>query len=202
MLGRNLALGVIALFCSMQASIASAIMVQVLPDRTMMNVNETLSVDVSISGLGDRFPPSVGLFDIDLGFDPLLFTLGTVTFGDQLDFSPPGSVQDSRPGSGRVNVFEDSFIDPHELDIIQRPSFLLFNVEFTAKSAGVGFFPLDFLVVLDARKAPLFIDPFYIIPSVAVKNPPAVPVPAAVWLFGTALIGLVGFSKRKSKVAA
>jgi hypothetical protein len=30
---------------------------------------------------------------------------------------------------------------------------------------------------------------------------PAVPVPAAVWLFGTALIGLAGFSKRKSKVA-
>ena len=30
----------------------------------------------------------------------------------------------------------------------------------------------------------------------------AVPVPAAVWLFGTALIGLVGFSKRKSKLSA
>ena len=30
----------------------------------------------------------------------------------------------------------------------------------------------------------------------------AVPVPAAVWLFGTALIGLVGFGKRKSKIAA
>ena len=29
----------------------------------------------------------------------------------------------------------------------------------------------------------------------------AVPVPAAVWLFGTALIGMIGFSKRKSKVA-
>ena len=28
-----------------------------------------------------------------------------------------------------------------------------------------------------------------------------IPVPAAVWLFGTALVGLVGFSKRKSKVA-
>jgi hypothetical protein len=28
-----------------------------------------------------------------------------------------------------------------------------------------------------------------------------VPVPAAIWLFGTALIGLVGFGKRKSKVA-
>jgi hypothetical protein len=30
----------------------------------------------------------------------------------------------------------------------------------------------------------------------------AVPVPAAVWLFGTALIGLVGFSKRKARIAA
>ncbi len=29
-----------------------------------------------------------------------------------------------------------------------------------------------------------------------------VPVPAAVWLFGTALLGLVGFSKRKSRIAA
>ena len=31
---------------------------------------------------------------------------------------------------------------------------------------------------------------------------PAIPIPAAVWLFGTALIGLVGFSKRKSRIAA
>lgn len=31
---------------------------------------------------------------------------------------------------------------------------------------------------------------------------PQVPVPAAVWLFGTALIGLVGFGKRKSRIAA
>ena len=30
----------------------------------------------------------------------------------------------------------------------------------------------------------------------------AVPVPAAVWLFGTALIGLVGFGKRKARIAA
>ena len=31
---------------------------------------------------------------------------------------------------------------------------------------------------------------------------PAVPVPAAVWLFGTALIGLMGFGKRKARIAA
>jgi len=38
--------------------------------------------------------------------------------------------------------------------------------------------------------------------SLTITAPSAVPVPAAAWLFGTALIGLVGFSKRKSKVAA
>ena len=32
--------------------------------------------------------------------------------------------------------------------------------------------------------------------------PNPVPVPAAVWLFGTALIGLVGFGKRKASIAA
>lgn len=30
----------------------------------------------------------------------------------------------------------------------------------------------------------------------------AVPIPAAIWLFGTALIGLVGFGKRKAGIAA
>lgn len=39
--------------------------------------------------------------------------------------------------------------------------------------------------------------------QMTVNSVSAVPVPAAVWLFGSALMGLVGFSKRKSsKVAA
>lgn len=32
--------------------------------------------------------------------------------------------------------------------------------------------------------------------------PSVVPVPAAIWLFGTALIGLIGFGKRKSRIVA
>jgi hypothetical protein len=31
-------------------------------------------------------------------------------------------------------------------------------------------------------------------------NPGAVPVPAALWLFGTALAGLAGFGRRKQKI--
>ena len=177
-------------------------MIQVLPDRAMMNVNETLSVDVSISGLGDGSAPSVSSFDIGLGFDPLLFTLGTVTFGDQLNIfdSAFGSIQDTSATGNSVNVFEVSLDPSFVLDDFQFPSFLLFNVEFTAKSAGVGLLTLGPILVLDSGGiAPLIIEPV-VFPSVEVKNPSAVPVPAAVWLFGTALIGLVGMSRRR-KVA-
>ena len=38
--------------------------------------------------------------------------------------------------------------------------------------------------------------------SVAGGSVPAVPVPAAVWLFGTALIGLMGFNKRRKHKAS
>ncbi len=40
----------------------------------------------------------------------------------------------------------------------------------------------------------------YIDMTNALVRKPVVPVPAAIWLFGTALIGLVGYGKRKSKV--
>jgi hypothetical protein len=47
----------------------------------------------------------------------------------------------------------------------------------------------DIALELDPRRAVLF-------------DLAPVPIPAAVWLFGTALIGLVGFGKRKSRIAA
>ena len=41
------------------------------------------------------------------------------------------------------------------------------------------------------------IAPSVIVNGSALVSVPEVPIPAAVWLFGTALIGLVGFSKRR-----
>jgi hypothetical protein len=37
--------------------------------------------------------------------------------------------------------------------------------------------------------------------DLATDNPPAVPVPAAVWLFGSGLLGLIGAARRKSAAA-
>jgi hypothetical protein len=35
-----------------------------------------------------------------------------------------------------------------------------------------------------------------------VLNVAAVPVPGAIWLFGSAMAGLIGFGRRKNKIAA
>ena len=53
------------------------------------------------------------------------------------------------------------------------------------------------VVVLDATGHQYSDGDHFTVADVAV-----VPVPATIWLFGTALVGLVGFSKRKSRIAA
>lgn len=44
--------------------------------------------------------------------------------------------------------------------------------------------------------------PNWAVDNVTLSGPSAVPVPAAVWLFGTALTGLVGYGRRKSRLVA
>ncbi len=63
----------------------------------------------------------------------------------------------------------------------------------TEDSVYLGY--VYFRIPPDARHVPM---PFASFAPAALS---AVPVPAAVWLFGTALVGLIGFGKRKSKVA-
>ena len=200
MLNKNLALGAVLLMFSLHVGPASAINVDVIPSQPSLNVGEILTANVVISDLGLFSPPSLGVFDIDLNFDNSLFAPGAVTFGDQLDLFGLGSFQDTfvRGGSA-VNVFELSFDSPGVLDTLQLDSFLLFSVQFEALSVGVGVFDLAIIELGDSDGQLLAATTTSATVQVmAPLNP--VPVPAAVWLFGTALLGLVGFGRRK-KVA-
>ena len=64
-----------------------------------------------------------------------------------------------------------------------------------SKSRGAGLFDLSINALGDSFAFPLDADT--VGASVQV-----VPVPAAVWLFGTGLIGLIGFAKRKAGISA
>ncbi|MDH3380209.1 MAG: VPLPA-CTERM sorting domain-containing protein, partial [Gammaproteobacteria bacterium] len=68
----------------------------------------------------------------------------------------------------------------------------VFTAALVGPSGWDGFLGVDFVAPNEPYTAFDFVEL-----SVTPITPNPVPVPAAIWLFGTALIGLVGFSKRK-----
>ena len=79
---------------------------------------------------------------------------------------------------------------------MQAPAFILASVVFDVnQTTGVGVFSLLVNDLSDSFGGPL--DSTTIAATVQV-----VPVPAAIWLFGTGLIGLIGFGKRRAGVSA
>jgi hypothetical protein len=60
---------------------------------------------------------------------------------------------------------------------------------------------IDTSLTLPQPGIEIYVDNIIYQSGVSAGPPSAVPVPAAVWLFGTALIGLVGFGKRKARIA-
>ncbi len=170
-----------------------AINVDVIPSQPSLNVGEMLTADVVISDLGLFSPPSLSVFDIDLNFDNSLFAPGAVTFGDQLDLFGFGiNPRGASTVASTVNVFEISLDSPSDLDTLQLDRFLLFSVQFEALSAGVGVFDLAIIELGDSMADPLFASTT----SATVQN--VVPIPAAVWLFGSALAGLGWMRRRKT----
>ena len=105
-------------------------------------------------------------------------------------------------------TFNPLLVRPWEIDVVASdPTALLENLSGVLLNGGGGDTTL-FDIKFTGDNIPqifdlLFIDTFpgsntelASIP-VSISPIPAVPVPAAVWLFGTALVGLVGFSKRR-----
>ena len=153
--------------------------------------------------MGDGSAPSLGAFDIDLTFDSSLYTPNSITFGDpvignQLDLfgfmsNPSGAFL---PDPNTLNLFEVSLDFSLDLDTMQAPAFILVTVVFDVnQKTGLGLFDLSINGLSDSNGGSL--DAKTIGVEVQV-----VPVPAAIWLFGAGLIGLIGFTKRRAGISA
>lgn len=115
-----------------------------LPAVQSVSVGSPVQVALTVSGLGDGAAPSVGVFDLDLTYDPGILQLNAVSFGDpvlgdQLDLLGLGAVTavDSSV-AGLVNHFELSLDSPGDLDSLQATSFTLSVFSFTALAPGVS----------------------------------------------------------------
>ena len=175
---------------------AQAALISFNPVNQTVGLGEIATVDLQISGLGDDF---LSTFDLDIGFDSSILGFQSFTFGTDLDilgFGPINGATDL--GSGLVNIFEISFDGNQVLSDFQPNEFVLGT--FTFDTLSIGTSSLD--ITVNALGGESFFD-FELGREVA--SPLAanlqsgsisvVPVPAAVWLFGTALIGLVGFGR-------
>ena len=178
---------------------SQAITVSFDPTAQTVATGSFVSVKLGISGLGNGAAPSLGTFDLNIGYNPSLLSFTSVIFGDpvlgdQLDLFSLGSLTSSdNTTPGTVNVFELSFDSVADLNTLQAANFTLATFTFSALSGGTSPLSISINALGDANGDPLAA-------TMASGNVTvtAVPLPGAVWLFGSGLLGLIGVARRQA----
>lgn len=165
------------------------------PASKDVTVGDSFSIDVVISGLGAGIAPSVGGFDLSVGYDPGIVTPTGVVFGpflgDPLLFE---ALTGFGGAPGSLDFFEISLLPFFDLDALQPDSFTLATLLFDA--TGIGVTDLTFaaglggIALADAFGLELAPDFGPAAPITSAPKPgedPVIPEPGTLVLFGSAL---------------
>lgn len=131
----------VAILLWLPVNSALAVAITITPVSQTVTLGNTAEIDIGISGLGDHSSPSLGVFDLDVLFDPAVLGFNSVVFGDsvlgdQLDLLGFGSITDVKNTSGSINLFELSLDSPADLDSLQPGAFILVRILFNSLSIG------------------------------------------------------------------
>ncbi len=180
----------LVLMALVTASESEAIVIGFDPLSQTAAVGSSVDVDLSISGLGDGSAPSLGVFDIDVKFDPAVLAFNAAVYGDQLGFDF-GSLQITNPDTDTVNLFELSLDSAATLNALQAPHFVLATLTYDVLGAGVSDLSADVLALGDAEGLPLSADT--VDGSITAS---VVPEPATGILTGLGWLALLGCALR------
>jgi len=130
---------------------------------------------------------------------PTVLVGDTVTVDLELSVDVPDFGQTSFNYGLEVTNTNNSSLDPDSMRVMNTPGSFIFNVEGYDYELAMSGFSVDggssFATVFDlAEGSTLNMDIYAQLNRVS-----AVPVPSAIWLFGSALIGLAGVSRRTRK---
>jgi hypothetical protein len=143
---RALAAGAFGLLLALPRP-AAAISMQLLPASTAVSVGDSFSIDVAISGLGPLgTAPSVGAFEVAVGFDSTRIAFEGATFGALLGDATLGeAITDVSAMSGLTDIAEVSLLSPPALDALQPDGFVLATLTFQSLASAAS--SLDFAKV-------------------------------------------------------
>ena len=157
-----------------------------------VGLGDSFSVDVVVSDLGSDI---VSAFDMDATYDPTVIAATDVTFGPMLGGGLPSSLQASDVSSpGVVDFREVSLLGDSALNSVQsgNDSFTLATLSFDAVGLGtsqLGFVFDEWNDIKGSDNMILQTDP-----GTGTVN--VVPIPGAVWLFASGLVGLAGIRRK------
>jgi hypothetical protein len=125
----------------------AGVVLDVVPATQVVLCCGPTEVALQISGLGSGV--ALGVFDINLSFDPAILAFKGATFGDpilgeQLDVDSLGTLSFATPGAGTVELFDLSFDLTPDLVALQAPAFTLATLSFN--TLGIGTSPLGLTV--------------------------------------------------------
>ncbi len=174
---------------------AGAATLMLEPAATTVATGDSFTLDLVVSGLGAGVGPSLGNFEVDIAFDPGALSFDGYAFGPLLGDVAAFEALDVGFGEftpGVVNIALVSLLTAGELIAIQPDTFVLATLAFTASGLAPGSSTaIDIAAVFalgDSGGSPVPVD------GVSGALISAVPLPAAIWLFMTALLGLAGMS--------
>ena len=173
-------------------SYAQAITVSFIPDSLYVSTGSVANVDIVISGLGSGSSPSLGVFDLNVIFDPNILNFNSITFGNQLDLFGLGSIQ-GYDGSvmGIVNIFELSLDFPADLDALQDDSFTLATLSFDILAEGTSILDIANLFLGDSYGDSLTAT----VMKGSVTGVAAVYEPGSIFILMAGLFGLLVFDR-------
>jgi PEP-CTERM motif-containing protein len=146
---------VLGLTISLSQSSVHAISLSFVPSSQTVTAGSSADVAVRISGLGNLTAPSLGAYDITIGFNTAVLSFNSVVYGDpvlgdQLDLFGLGSLTSTPPSAGSVELFELSLDSPSDLDSFQAPDFILARLTFNTLGVGTSSLTFSGVVLADA----------------------------------------------------
>ncbi len=156
----------------------------------------SVTVDIGFSGLASGAAPSLGMYDVNLSFDPSYLSYAGAVFGDktlgnQLDLAQLGSTAIAElPGVGIVSLFELSGDSAEDLNNLQASSFNLATISFDVLNPGTSLLQLDINSLADADGNALS--------AITISAPVTiVPLPSALLMLLTGLAGLIASNAKR-----